>query len=483
VAVRRNLAWVGIGQGAFFLLQVVGTVVLARLLSPYEMGVYAIAAALMGLLGVIQAFGMGSFIIREKVLLESDPATAFTIHAILSTVLSLLVLGVSVFAGGMFRDPAVTRVLAVLALLPLIGILELLPSAQLERAGRFQALVMAGMVRNGVATLATIVMAFAHLSYLSVALGQLIGAVLGVAVLNLLGREFVNLRFSLVGWRRMFSFGLHMIVIAGVNTANARLQDIALGRLQGLAVLGLYNRATNVFSLFWENLHLVLGRVLFVDLAQRKREGQSLRGPYLAVCEMMTAVLWPAFGGLAILSRPIFHIVYGERWVPAAVPFSFIALNGMILVSITLTWELFTVSGESARQARIETFRTTLGVILFIAGSFISLTVAAATRAIESFISVLIYRPHVERMTDTSFADLRAVYLRSGLLTLLAVGPATVLMVFYRGSSQIPLALLAGVVALGVALWCGGVFALKHPLLAEAKALRRRLMAAPAASA
>jgi len=62
---RRSVAWMAASQGCLFVLQFGGSVALARLLTPYEMGVFAVAAAVMGVLGILQAFGLAVFVVRE----------------------------------------------------------------------------------------------------------------------------------------------------------------------------------------------------------------------------------------------------------------------------------------------------------------------------------------------------------------------------------------------------------------------------------
>lgn len=470
MALTRNLAWMGLGQGAFFVLQFAGSVVLARLLTPYEMGVYALAAALVGVLSIVQSFGMSAFIVREKDLDPDDVATAFTINVAISLGLAGVILGCGLGSGRLYpNSPGVAHVLYVLAALPLVAVFELLPFAHLERAGRFKLLVAVGMAKNVTATALTVGCAFAGFSYLSVAYGQVAGAVVGVLVLNAIGREHVAFRFSMRGWRRLSAFGAQMLAISGVNSLATRLADLALGRIQGLVALGLFNRSVNVHRLFWDNLHLVIGRVIFVDLAQRKRAGESLRQSYLTICEVMTATLWPAFAGLAVLSVPLFNLVYGARWVGAAIPFSLLAAAAIVQVSITMTWEIFTISGENGRQARIEFIRTAFGLALFTVACFYSLTAAAATRVIEALFSNLLYRSHLERMTETRFSDYLPVYGRSGLLTALATGPALALMAAWRWSPQVPVWQMLASVAAGVVLWASGLYGLRHPLLAEAR--------------
>ena len=45
-SVRRSLAWMAVSQGGLFIIQFGTSLVIARLLTPYEMGVFAIAVAI-----------------------------------------------------------------------------------------------------------------------------------------------------------------------------------------------------------------------------------------------------------------------------------------------------------------------------------------------------------------------------------------------------------------------------------------------------
>ena len=480
---RKNLVWTGLGQTAFFIVQFAGSVVLARLLSPYELGVYAIAAATVGLLAILQSLGLRSYVVREKTLTPSDISTAFTVNLLLSALLSAAIFAASVVTTRWVSDHGVTNVLRALAVIPLIGILDFLPNARMERGARFHLLVLVGMSRHVIATASTVAFAVAGFSYLSIAYGQICGGLAGALLINVVGREYVQLRLSVTGWRRISLFGAQMLAIAGINALANRASDILLGKISGLQSLGLYTRSSTLFNLFWDNLHIVIGRVLFVDLAGKKRDGQSLRQSYLLIVEIMTAALWPAFAGIAILAKPLFFIVYGPKWVDAALPFSILAISAIIQVSITMTWEIFTICGETAKQARIEIVRATVGTTMFGIGATISLTAAAIGKVLDAAFTMFLYRGHLERMTDTVWADFLPIYLRSALLTLLAVGPAFVLMAVQHNAPDVPLWQLATAIALGIGGWALGLWRTSHPLFAEAKKLVGGILQRPATPA
>jgi O-antigen/teichoic acid export membrane protein len=462
-------------QGSYFALQFGGSVILARLLSPHDMGVFAIALAMAGLLALIQAFGLASLIVREAELKPSLAATAFTINAALGLLMAALTAGLGAFGGALLGDAGVARVLLVLALLPLIAIFEFLPAAKLEREGGFRTLAILKAMRSAIAMGLTVGLAFAGHSYMSLAWGQLAGAAFNAVAISIIAWRHVSLRLSFKDWRTVSRFGGQMLAISGVNTLADRVAEILLGRIIDLAALGLYSRASSMFNLLWNNIHIVLARVFLVDFADLARRGIPFRDRYIRIVAIMTGALWPAFGGLAILSGPFVQLVYGPQWLGAALPLSMLSVAALILVSITMTWQLFVVSGETGRQARIEIVRSGFGFALFVAGCFVNLTTAASAKIGDALFSYALYRPHVSRITGTTAADLWPAYRKSAIAAAAAVMPAAVLMIAYGGSPTTPILYVGGAVALGVVLWFLALRLIAHPLHDEIARATRKL--------
>ncbi|MGD0646585.1 MAG: oligosaccharide flippase family protein [Acidobacteriaceae bacterium] len=469
MALKRSLAWMGLAQITALALQFTSSVVLARLLTPYEMGIYAVSAATVGVLAVVQAFGLQALIVREEFLTTEITATAFTLNLFIALGLSAAIASLSVAGGAFLHDAAVQRVLLVLSINPLFSIFDLLPTANLERRGKFRTMSLVTTTSGIAGTILTIVLAFKGFKYMSLVYSGIVSAAISTILMNIAGRQHVSFRMGLKAWRRVANFGLQMLAVSGVNSISTRLSDVLLGRLQGLSALGIYNRAGSLNGLIWSNVHLVAGRVVFVDYAELNRQKVSLRGRYLRTVEIITALLWPAFGGFAILSGPFILMVYGAKWLPATVPLAFLAIASMIQVSITMTWELFAATGQLKAQTRIEFVRAGVALACFGAGCLISMTVAAAARIVDAAFAVFLYRKHLDRMTDTALADFLPIYRQSAILTLLALIPPAALMATFRMSARTPMMLVIGSVVLGIALWAAGLSYFKHPLMHEAK--------------
>jgi O-antigen/teichoic acid export membrane protein len=452
-----------VAQVFSFTLNFASSVIVARYLEPRQFGIFAIGMALVGLLSVIQQIGLPAFIVREESLTREVTTTAFTSNLLLALLLSVLIVGASFAGGTLFDHPGVRDILLVLAPTPLIGAVAFLPFAMLEREGRFKQIAVASLASTLLASTVTIALTLLHFSFMGLAYGQLVGGGTSAAILLALGREHVSFKLGIKEWRRVGRFSYQMLLVSGAGTAAQRISEVCLGAFLGLGNLGLFNRASGMNNLLWSNIHYVLSRVFLVEFSKLNRHGAPLDEKYIETVANVSALLWPAFAGLIVLSEPIVTLVYGEKWTAAVRPFMLLACASMVWVPSTMTWELFTSTGRVAALSRIEVMRSIISTAAFALGCLISLEAAAATRIFDAAIVYMFYRPHINAMTGTTFRDFRVVYLKGAALTVVAVLPAVAL-VSTVGSNRIDFLLLFCSVLSGVVLWGFALALVRHPL-------------------
>lgn len=464
---RKSLAWMSVAQGSFFVLQLVGSIVVARLLGPYDTGVFAVAIAVVGMIAVMQSVGLDRYLVRETDLTADVIATAATVNFGIAAIMAVIIFGCGIAGAALFDERGVREVLTVLAIVPLIGTFAFVPQAMLEREGNFRMLALIRIASTAVGMALTIALALAGYRYMSFAYSQIVTAVLTNVLINVVARRHVSFRMSLRQWRGMATFGAQMLAIAGLRRIASRIADLVLGRTLGIAALGLYSRAASNHAQIWDSVHGVVSRVVFVDFAARLREGRPLKERYLVILAMMTGLLWPMFGGVALIAGPLVNLVYGQAWLGAAGPLSLLCIASVLLVSTTMAWEVFVVSNETALQAKLEIWRTVIGTIVFVGCCFISLEAAAAARIFEAVLAQIIYRPHMMRMTGASAGDFNAVYRRSAVPTVAAIAPAAAVMAAWRFDPATPMTVVLPAIAVGIVLWLATMRALGHPLYRE----------------
>ncbi|MCX7378340.1 MAG: oligosaccharide flippase family protein [Alphaproteobacteria bacterium] len=480
-SIRRSLAWMTISQAGQAVTQFGASLVLARLLSPYETGVFAMAAAVAGVLGMLRTIGLSNYVIRAASVDRDFLAGVFTVNAALAVAVSILIVGMSLLGGHLLGEPGVRDVLLALAIVPLLSSLELLPSACIERQGNFRVISMVNLGRNLVATGVMLTAAFAGHSYMSLAYGQLAGAVTAVIAINIAGRHHASLRFGLTGWHEITRYGLDMLATTGVVQLYMRLSEFMVGWLLGLHALGLYARASGLLTIMWENFQLIILRVIYVDLVAQKRMGLSFRSSYLRVLSVATAFLWPAFGGVAVVAGPLLLTLYGAQWVDAHVALSLLMVGAVIGTTILMTWELFLAANETRRMVRLQAIQCGFGVVAFGVGCLFGIAGAAMARVVEAMFNVVLYRPHLARLTDTTLRDVLPIMGQGMVLMMLAVTPAGLVMLAHGWSPSAPLAQVLGGIAAGVVCWVIGLRVLDHPLWGEFRRLTGRITGSPVA--
>lgn len=468
---RAAFLWTATAQVYSFVLNFGGSVILARLLTPTEVGTFVIGVAAVGIITAFTALGIGAYIIREPELTDAVLDTAFTLNGMIVIGLAIVIAAVGQMSEWLLGSSDAGRVLTVLALTPLMGLLSFRPATMLQRELRFKAIAVVNTIAVSIGTITTVTCAVAGQSYMSMAWGALASTATSLIGFTIVGRRHVGFGVGLMGWRRMLAFGARMVTISGAASITARLADVILGRLLGLRSLGLYSRASNLSSQIFDNIYGTATRIVFSHLSQQYRETGDISHGFLKSFRLITSVMWPLLFGLAILSPVLIQTLYGEKWLAAAAPLSILLLAQVVALFFGMNWELFVIKDETALQTRIELARGVLGLSIFTIGCMISLTAAALGRLCDNLLAVALYRKHVTRLSGVAPGDLHAAYRQGMLLSLCAAAPAGILMLIEHWSANTPLVLVGAAVSLGVACWGACLLYIRHPLVDEISAV------------
>ena len=475
MSVRRSLAWSYSGQALNFLIAFGSSIVIARLVTPREFGIFAMASALGALLGLVFNFGLAKYIVREEEVDRETLRSVFTVSAVFTIVFALLLLGSGWAAVHLFGSPQVGEFLLVFGFSPLIQIFEFIPQALGTRLMRFGTITAISVLRAAILAAVTIVLAWGGYQHMSFAWAGIAATLVSAIAYNLLFWKQTVFRPRFVDFAKITTFGLQMVSISGFAQVNGRLGEMVLGSWLGLGALGLYSRASNLANQLYNNVYGVATSVIFVKMAADYRDSGEFHQTFLRALRMLLAIVWPMMLGLAVLSQPVIFTLYGEQWLGAALPLTYLMLAFFVVLGIGMHWEVFILRKETALQTRIEAIRAVSGISLFAAACLVSLPLAAAARLAESIIAYLLYRPYMDRMIGTTRGQLDRLYLECLAVAGLAVAPSLALMAWTRFDPRTPILWVGAAVALGILAWTFALVRLRHPILEELQRLRQHV--------
>ncbi len=318
-SVRRSLAITFLDRYAALAINIVSTIVLARLLTPAEIGVYSVAAVFVLLASILRDFGIADYLVQVKKVTPEALGAAFTLMVAVSWTLAGGIYLLAPWAAAYFSEPGVEAVLHILAINFLLTPFGAVFMALLKRAMRFEISLRIHLAQNITHAVTAIALAFLGFGYLSLAWAAVAGLVATVTASWWYRSRDLPLRPRFRGMRQVARFGgwASLGTIAGQGAES--LPELAIGRAYGMAPVGYFSRANGLVQMFDYSIMNAAAPVVMPHFSRLRREGGDLAAHALHMTRLVTALAWPFYALLALFAAPVISLLFGDQW-EAAVP-------------------------------------------------------------------------------------------------------------------------------------------------------------------
>ena len=344
---RSGLRWGVLSTVFSRLLNPIVGIVMARILTPEDFGVVAVALiALNGLIS-INELGVTYAVVRWPGNLIAAARTATTIAISGSVVLFGICFAAAPLFASELTTPQATGVLRLLALGVVIDGVASVPIGLLTRGFRQDKRVLADWAGFMVSTPVTIGLALAGFGPWSLAWGRLAGNATNTAVLYAVAP--IRPR---PGWDKkiageLLRFGIPLTASSFLVFAMLNVDYVVIGHELGTVQLGLYTLAFNLSSIPWNMLTQTVRPVAVPGFARYQHDRPQLVAVFRRWLHLLMVVTVPICSALAVLALPLIVVVYGEKWKAAAPVLVFLAVLGGLRVAFDFFYDLFVAVGQS----------------------------------------------------------------------------------------------------------------------------------------
>ncbi len=483
---RRSLLYSMAGSYVGLPLQLVGTMIVSRLLTPTQIGIFAVAAVFASLASVFRDFGVGEYLIQEKELDDTTLRAALTVNIAISWSMGLMLYVGAPFAAAFYDSPGVAEVMRIqclnFALIPFGAV----TMACFRRALDFRPVFLAGLLSNIATFVTSIACAFAGLGHLSLAWSSLSGVVVTVAVALWFRPAGFPRWPGLAGTRRVLDFGRFVGGIYIFGQLGRGAPEMVIGRASGLADVALFSRGGGLVELY---NRLVLQSILPVCqpmFAKEHRDEGTVKHGYLRSVSYLTAVGWPALCFLALASFPAVMILYGPQWIRSAELTKILCAVAAVELVHYLASEALLAIGEARRANTLQMLTQGARVCGILAVIPFGLKGAAWGLFAAAFLG-LVSAQHALRATmGIRWSELLRSSAKSGGVALAVAVPLAAWYLYQPPDEHNYLYWLPVAAAIWVVAWVASLWAVGHPFLLEAvglvRAVAMRLSKRPASS-
>jgi O-antigen/teichoic acid export membrane protein len=473
-AVRWSFLFSFAEKYTLLVLGMAGAMVVSRLLTPAEIGVYSVGAVLAGLAQVVRDFGVGPYVIQEKELTTDKLRAALSTSLMVSWLLAAVVALSSGIAADFYREPRLRTVLRLLAINFVLIPFSSVTLPYLRRHLRFYAIYTINAVNSLAQLICTVSLAWLGMGYLSLVWGAVGGALAGLLASLCFRPRSLPWLPGRRGLRQILSFGALSTAGGMVDEIGVAAPDLIIGKLIGVAEVGMFGKAMGVLNVFNQLVTSAISPVIFPLFSAQVRAGHDLQQAYLRTAAYMSGLAWPFFGVLGIMAPQVVRVLYGEQW-DAAVPLIRIICASSALYSMfSMARYLFVAMGHVKAQAQLDAGAVPVRVIaVLLAAPFGLAWVAWAVVLGAVFRSWLTYR-YLAGLTGIGWRQLLAAGRRSLVLALACMAGPLALQTATSAAGDHPLPALL-VVAMGSSLlWLVLILLLRHELAGECRLAGRK---------
>lgn len=468
--VRGALALSFAGKYSQYALGLASNIILARLLTPAEIGIFSVAVVISTFGHVLRDFGVSQYLVQEKELSAQKIRAAFTITVLIAWAVALVLMALAGPLATFYDSPESAAVLKVVALTFFIIPFGSVTLALLRRDFRFGALYVITLVSSVVHIVVAVGLAWAGFGSMSLA-WALVANVIATALLSVRYRPGgMRLLPTRHGLREVVQFGGFISAGYLLGTLNQALPELIIGKTLGMASVGFYSKArvpNNLFSQFMMN---AIGPVILPTFAQKVRNG-DYREPFLRSVAYLTGFTYPFFLFMVLMAFPVIRVLFGPQWDAAVVPMRILSLSAAVWSIATLVPNLLIAMGKPRPQftVAVQLLPLRLGGVLI--ASAYGLGAVCGTLLGCTLIGVCLYFRQLRQHGGVSPVLVLSATARSlGVAVVANLGPACLLLWPGLMSREywITLPLAASLAAAG---WLVGLFLLRHPLTGELKSL------------
>ena len=463
--VATGVAWSTAEKVCSMLLQMVVSIVVARLLAPEDFGVMAILTFFTAVALVVVDSGFSQTLLRKKSPTDDEYKSVFTFNLLVSVLLYLLFVALSPLLANYYNLQIITKITPVLFLLLPINALGIIQNTKLSREFRFGVLSRINFTASLVAGIVAIAVAVCGLGVWALVAQRL--AMMATRSLLLWWRGDWRGEGSFDGsaWREMAPFSFRLMSTDIVSALYNNVAQLFIGKVYSTNTLGFFNQAQKVKDLTVQSAVQSVQTVTYPALAKIKENAEKFAESFRKVLLINIFVMAPVALGMSVVAEPLFRVLLGDKWLPTVPYFEVIALSGVFYPLAMVAYNVLKVQSNGAIIFRLELLKK--GIMTAV----LALTIPHSTMAIAwglvamTLVEFVVNFAATRRYTSLSWWQMVRTLLPSLLLT--AVMYAAVKAVGCYAASLSPILLLLAQMAVGVIVYLLGVWVCRLEALAE----------------
>lgn len=351
-------------------IQFLSGIVLARLLSPDDYGCIGMLAIFMLLASTFTDGGFGSALIQKKNPTQEDYSTIFYWNVAISVVIYLILFVSAPLIASFYRIELLCPVLRIQGLVVIVNAFQVVQIARLNKLFQFKKISIVTLLSSIVSLVTTIILAYRGFGVWSLVTQHLLMAMIPTFIYWTTNKWKPILTFSKKSFEELFSFGIFMFLTTLLSTFVNNVQGLLIGKLYSPSTMGYYSKAQSTEKLAATSLSQVISQVSYPLYAELQDDKERLVGVIKKLTISTAFMTFPLMLLLVLVAKPVFVLLYSEKWIPAVPFFQILCVAGLAICLQAVNSQAIAAVGKSKAMFSWSVVKQFTGLGFMLVGFF-----------------------------------------------------------------------------------------------------------------
>lgn len=363
-----GIVWTALQRYSTILIQFISGIILARLLTPYDYGCIGMLTIFMVLAQTFIDGGFGSALIQKKRPTEADYSSIFWWNMGMAVVMYAILFICAPSIARFYKIPLLSDVLRVQGLILFIYAFNIIQQNQLRKKLNFKLISIVTIITSIMALSVTIWMAYSGFGVWSLVAQYMITAAIPAVVFWFTVKWRPQFVFSVRSFRELFSFGFYMFLSNIINEFSQQIQGLLIGKVYNADTLGYYSKARQSERLAATSISQIMMQVTYPLYAEEQDNKAMLGNMIKRITTTLAYISFPMMFILMLCAKPLFILLYSERWLQSIPYFQILCISGVALCLQSVNTQSIAAIGKSNIMFQWTVIKRVVGLGIVVGG-------------------------------------------------------------------------------------------------------------------
>lgn len=363
-----GMVWTALQRYSTMFIGFISGIILARLLTPYDYGCIGMLSIFMVLAESFIDGGFGSALIQKKRPTQEDYSTIFFFNLGMAVVMYAVLYFSAPAIARFYNIPLLCDVLRVQGIVLFIYAFNIIQRNQLQKKLNFRVLSIVTITTSVTSLIITILMAYHGFGVWALVAQNIITAAIPALVFWFYIKWRPIWVFSWKSFRELFSFGFYMFLTHMINQFGAQIQGLLIGRVYDASTMGFYSKAHATEKLASTSIGSVMNQVTYPLYAEAQDDKMQLANMIKRISMTLSYITWPLMFILLLCAKPIFVLLYSDRWLPSVPYFQVLCISGLAYCLQSVNNQSIAAVGKSRAMFIWTIIKRLVGIVGIVGG-------------------------------------------------------------------------------------------------------------------